>query len=81
MRKVRPIVARALLNKIDLYNSSNKTSNLPVGTIFYWAASSKEPAPNPIPFAACKGLMAGRPGWGCEMEENYIMYAMHTFHT
>jgi len=39
-----PIVARALLNKIDSYNSSNKTSNLCVGTIFYWAASSREPA-------------------------------------
>ncbi len=39
-----PIVARALLNKIDSYNASNKSSNLPVGTIFYWAASSKEPA-------------------------------------
>jgi biotin operon repressor len=39
-----PIVARALLNKIDSYNSSNKTSNLSVGTIFYWAASSREPA-------------------------------------
>ena len=39
-----PIVARALLNKIDSYNSSNKSSNLSVGTIFYWAASSREPA-------------------------------------
>ena len=39
-----PIVSRALLNKVDSYNSSNKTSNLSVGTIFYWAASSKEPA-------------------------------------
>ena len=39
-----PIVARALLNKIDSYHASNKSSNLPVGTIFYWAASSKEPA-------------------------------------
>jgi biotin operon repressor len=39
-----PIVARALLNKIDSHNASNKTSNLTVGTIFYWAASSKEPA-------------------------------------
>lgn len=39
-----PIVARALLNKIYSYNSSNKTSNLSVGTIFYWAASSREPA-------------------------------------
>jgi len=40
----RRIVARALLNKIASYNSSNKTSNLSVGTIFYWAASSREPA-------------------------------------
>jgi hypothetical protein len=39
-----PIVARALLNKIDSYNASNKSSNLPVGTIFYWTASSQEPA-------------------------------------
>ncbi len=39
-----PIIARALLNKIDSYNASNKSSNLPVGTIFYWAASSREPA-------------------------------------
>ncbi len=39
-----PIVARALLNKIASYNASNNSSNLPVGTIFYWAASSKESA-------------------------------------
>ena len=39
-----PIVARALLNKIDSYNVSNNALNLPAGTIFYWAASSKEPA-------------------------------------
>ena len=39
-----PIVARALLNKIDSYNTSNNFSSLPPGTIFYWAASSKEPA-------------------------------------
>ncbi len=32
------------LNKIDSYNASNNSSNLPVGTIFYWAASSREPA-------------------------------------
>ena len=39
-----PIVARALLNKIESYNSYNKTPNLSVGTIFYLAASSREPA-------------------------------------
>ncbi|MBU4491537.1 MAG: DUF1670 domain-containing protein, partial [Euryarchaeota archaeon] len=43
-----PIVARALLNKIASYNISNSSSNLPVGTIFYWAASSKEPASKSI---------------------------------
>ncbi|MDJ1423376.1 MAG: DUF1670 domain-containing protein [Candidatus Methanoperedens sp.] len=43
-----PIVARALLNKIASYNNSNNPSNQSVGTIFYWAASSKEPAGKPI---------------------------------
>jgi hypothetical protein len=43
-----PIIARALLNKIDSYNASNNSSNLPPGTIFYWATSSKEPAGKPI---------------------------------
>jgi len=42
------IVARALLNKIASYNSSNNSSILPVGSIFYWVASSKEPAGKPI---------------------------------
>ena len=42
------IVARALLNKIASYNSSNNSSNLPVGIVFYWATSSKEPAGKPI---------------------------------
>jgi hypothetical protein len=43
-----PIIARALLNKIDSYNASNNSSNLPSGTLFYWAASLKEPAGKPI---------------------------------